>query len=350
MAINQTPGEIYFVRELDLLTHEVSRYVKVGLVRESDGRSSLERLDEHQTGNPRRLTLEKVIKTPAVSAVEGMLHGLFAANRVSGEWFDFDEKTLQDCIREAERLQKEVVANIEIISEAARLKDVPSTDEIKQPNKEIEDHFSNYIDASFCLSQCKNMDAEIRELLIEAEQKEENVQHLIEKQERKGRTVLDKEALQKNHPDVFSRFLTVETKISGKVTFAKVDLLENSMGLLGPDVDQCMHEIYEAINKVSTGQAPIDSLQDHRLRLEEFTSASEWHQEIAIANIKAFCGNAKEIEGIFKWPRIEVSKEVFNEKLFKESEPDLYAQYSSVGKDVVAHKVKLSKANPNKPE
>ncbi len=45
MAINLTPGEIYFIREKDVLTHEVSNYVKVGLVREGEDRGSDERVN-----------------------------------------------------------------------------------------------------------------------------------------------------------------------------------------------------------------------------------------------------------------------------------------------------------------
>lgn len=349
MAINQTPGEIYFVREQDLLTHEISRYVKVGLVRESDGRTSHERLDEHQTGNPRKLLLEKVIETPAVSAIEGVLHGLFAANRVSGEWFDFDQKTLDMCIHEAERLKREASENIATIAEAARLKDVISTSEVKEPSKLIEDYFSEYVDATFCLSECKRLDAEIKALFIKAEESDEDVEHLIEKQERKGRVLLDKESLQKKYPEIFTKYSSIEKGVSGRAIFAKVDVLEISMGLIGPDVDDYMHDIWSAVERVSTGKVPVDVLQEHRLRLEEFSTAAEWHQEIAAANIKAYCGSACEITGILKWSRVETSKEIFNEKLFKESEPELYAKFSSATKDVVAHKVKLTKANPKKP-
>ena len=348
MAINQTPGEIYFIREQDLLTHEFSNYVKVGLVRESEGRSSEERLLEHQTGNPRNLSIHKVIKTPAVSAIEGVLHGLFAANRVSGEWFDFDQKALAKCVSEAEKLSKEAQANIEIIAEAARLKDVPSTAEVKKPTREIEDYFTEYLDATFCLAECKRRDKILKELFVRAEENEEDVQHLIEKQERKGRTLLDKEALSAAHPDIFSKYSFTETTVSGRANFTKVDNAEISLALLGPDVDDFMFELQEAIMKVESGAVSIDFLQDYSLRLAEFTTAAEWHQEIAIANIKAFCGTAAEVEGILKWSRTSTTKEIFNEKLFKEQEPDLFAEFSTTGDDVIAHKVKMTKANLKK--
>ena len=348
MAINQTPGEIYFIREQDFLTHEYSRYVKVGLVRENDKRASEDRLDDHQTGNPRKLSIYKVVETPAVSAIEGVLHGLFASNRVSGEWFDFDQVTLDRCVEEAEKLKKEAEENIEIIALAAQLKDVPSTDEIKTATPEIHDYFSEYINATFCLSECKNRDKALRALFIKAEEAEEEVEHLIEKQDRKGRTVLDRDALEAAHPGIIAKYTFSEPIVTGRVSFAKVDVLEISMSLLGPDVDDFMYDLQESIAKVEAGTESVNSLQEYSLRLAEFTTAAEWHQEIAVANIKAFCGNAAGIDGILKWNRTKSIKDVFNEKLFKEEEPNLFEEFSSTGESVVAHKAKMTKANPKK--
>ena len=48
-----TPGEIYFVRETDYLTKELTPYVKIGLVRAAEFRDTANRILEHQTGNPR---------------------------------------------------------------------------------------------------------------------------------------------------------------------------------------------------------------------------------------------------------------------------------------------------------
>lgn len=349
MAINQTPGEIYFIRERDFLSHQITNYVKVGLVREKDDRGSEERLLEHQTGNPRELFIDKVVKTQAVSAIEGLLHGLFAQHRVSGEWFDFAPDVLEKCIAEAERLAKEAEANISTIAEAARLKDLPSSGEAKAPTPEIEEYFSTYTEASFCLSECKNKANAIKELYIKAaEDDEEDVEHLVEKQERKARVTLDKEALFAAHPDIVAKYTTSTSSISGRATFASVDHMETSMGLLGPDADDFMMEVQKAINLVEDGKEKVDYLQDYDLELTQLTTAAEWLQEISMANIKAFCGDASEVTGILKWARKEVVKEAFNEKLFKESEPALYEEFSSTGEGVVAHKVKKTKANPKK--
>ena len=58
-------GEIYFIREQAHSTSDLTPLVKIGLVREHGGRSSHERVQEHQTGNPRTLVLidENIIST-----------------------------------------------------------------------------------------------------------------------------------------------------------------------------------------------------------------------------------------------------------------------------------------------
>ena len=54
--MNLTPGQLYFINEQDIKTGERSNYYKIGIVRESFERDSKDRLLEHQTGNPRKLS------------------------------------------------------------------------------------------------------------------------------------------------------------------------------------------------------------------------------------------------------------------------------------------------------
>ena len=52
-------GELYFLRETDYVTGQLTPFTKIGIVR--DGRGSADRLRDHQTGNPRTLVLHSVI-------------------------------------------------------------------------------------------------------------------------------------------------------------------------------------------------------------------------------------------------------------------------------------------------
>ena len=107
MAIDLAPGEIYFIGEVDVRSKEPSSYVKIGLVRERDDKRVDERVLEHQTGNPRQLTLLRSIKTPCVSKVENHLHRSFATSQVSGEWFHLDAQGLDESMALCEQLAED---------------------------------------------------------------------------------------------------------------------------------------------------------------------------------------------------------------------------------------------------
>jgi hypothetical protein len=165
------PGEIYFIRGLDLITLEKSPYVKIGLVgdrKESDSaisggdettndelgfeddaqeveasdetvdeaevesttyeqytvRKSRDRLKEHQTGNPLKLVLNDALVVPsvAVSATEKAMHNLFAMKRVRGEWFFIpDDSELEEVIDQCRRFETELAAHRDVILRAAEL-------------------------------------------------------------------------------------------------------------------------------------------------------------------------------------------------------------------------------------
>ena len=110
-------GEIYFIGEKDLRTKEFTQYFKVGIVRENENnadRDSTQRLLEHQTGNPRELYIESVVKTELVELVETLLQKKFAPLGVRGEWMLLDSDELAKVKSEAEILAAEAS---EIISD-----------------------------------------------------------------------------------------------------------------------------------------------------------------------------------------------------------------------------------------
>jgi len=106
--MNLKLGELYFVREQDPLTREISGYVKIGLVKENGGRTSESRLEEHQTGNPRDLIIHAVVTTAAIIAVETTMHGIYAPKRVNGEWFQLANRELAGAVEAAQGLAEEV--------------------------------------------------------------------------------------------------------------------------------------------------------------------------------------------------------------------------------------------------
>jgi len=110
MTNSSTPGTLYFITERDPFCDAQAAYVKIGLVRDNDmGRSSDDRLLEHQTGNPRSLRIAASISTSApISALEASVHQRLAAHRVSGEWFRIGDSGIQQFLDAAEELKAEL--------------------------------------------------------------------------------------------------------------------------------------------------------------------------------------------------------------------------------------------------
>jgi hypothetical protein len=160
-------GEIYFIGEKDLRTKEVTPYFKVGIVRENPenaDRDSTQRLLEHQTGNPRELYIERVVKTDLVELVETLLHKSFAPLGVRGEWMLLSAVELAQVQKEAEKLAKEaaeITADLEkaekLAKEISSEEVIPTTDEIKALN-EI------YLESNAKLKSCEEMQDLIKEM------------------------------------------------------------------------------------------------------------------------------------------------------------------------------------------
>jgi len=104
MVTKIDPGELYFITSIDPKTGKSQGFYKIGIVR--NHRETAERISEHQTGNPHRVVPYAVIKTEAPLLIEQILHATYRANRMSTEWFRFDETERDAAIKEAKRLDK----------------------------------------------------------------------------------------------------------------------------------------------------------------------------------------------------------------------------------------------------
>ncbi len=343
MAVVLTPGEIYFIQEIDPVTKKFTSYVKVGLVREVEGRDSASRLDEHQTGNPRTLHLHKVVKTTAVAAVEGLLHGLYAPYRVHGEWFDFDNKTLTSCINRAEELAKEAKANLKYFEKAESLKGVLSTKPAKKATSKAEDFFTDYKAAKFALDEIGHRISKIKQLYVEAAESGEDVDGLVETIERKQAAKLDVEALLAAYPKLRKKYTEITKTISPRFKWAPFENDLDSLNFLGDNVDDLIFEADKAIAVAKKSKKRLEDLKEIELQLIEYYTAAEWQAEVAEVNIRTLCGDAEGIEGICTWKRVEKVTEKFNEKKFKAENPELFQQFSTGGGTTVAHKAKRNR-------
>lgn len=110
MTISSTSGTLYFITERDPFDDAQTSFVKIGLVRDNGtGRSSDDRLLEHQTGNPRQLVVAGSIATVAsVSAFETAVHQRLAPHRVNGEWFRIPSEGITRFIDEATHVKQDI--------------------------------------------------------------------------------------------------------------------------------------------------------------------------------------------------------------------------------------------------
>ena len=98
-------GQIYFLDEIDPRGQK-SNYIKIGKISPNDkGRSSLDRLKEHQTGNPRQLNERYVLETLAdVSRLESILHNSFSTRRIRDEWFISNGGNIDSFVKKAKEI------------------------------------------------------------------------------------------------------------------------------------------------------------------------------------------------------------------------------------------------------
>jgi len=76
---------IYFAIE-----QPYNNYVKIG----KTNKCEFKRMNELQTGNPRRLNVFFTLKTSIDKKVENKFHKIYKTYNVSGEWFDMDKVEL----------------------------------------------------------------------------------------------------------------------------------------------------------------------------------------------------------------------------------------------------------------
>ena len=150
-------GELYFIRENDVRTGELTPYVKIGIVRDKSGdeRTSEDRALEHQTGNPRKLFVESIIKTPSVTEIEKIVHLLYAEERIYGEWFDFTREKFESAKKMATDLVQMAIDNQDKFEMADSLASKASKDSMALSLSLISLFVSDTVfDASFILVGC----------------------------------------------------------------------------------------------------------------------------------------------------------------------------------------------------
>jgi hypothetical protein len=335
-------GEIYFIGEKDLRSKEVTPYFKVGIVRENPDnadRDSTQRLLEHQTGNPRELYIESVVKTDLVELVETLLHKSFAPLGVRGEWMLLSAAELAQVQKEAEKLAKEaaeITADLEkaekLAKEISSEEVIPATDELKSLN-EI------YLESNAKLKSCEEMQDLIKEILADAledEDEEEEVEAFVQVQERKGKSVFNEESFKSKYASIYSQFTVTKSTVKGTASFSGSRAFKREFKEFDPGFAALVDGFDPLVEKIKTGKEKKEVLHGFSLDLRRVNAEALWMKMKAESKIKVACGTNAGIDGVFKWARTEKVTESLDRKALKEAHPDLVAEFTTAGEAVKA--------------
>jgi hypothetical protein len=317
------PGEIYFVREWFRGESKPSPFIKIGLV--ALDRTSDERLKQHQTGNPRRLYNEHVVKTDAVHRVEAVLHKLFAVDRVSGEWFDFsNEATYKAAVDKAKSLAEEMRVLVPLFEEVAALELLPSAGEELEESEEAEALAREFAIAQTKLTSCENLKKQIRDLLSKALDEGVDTKGAASKTKVEPAPDFNVSELKKREKDLYDAYAEdVPTWSSEFALWPKKfkDVVLDS-GFL---------ESYKAIE---TAIAAIEDITDSyqlvepELALTNLTVLAQWDSDFAEARLKKICGDRPGIKGAVTWVRKFKTRKKFNEAKFADEKTEKWLEYT----------------------
>jgi len=331
-----TAGEIYFVRERDIKSGDVTPYVKIGIVREGakGPRTSEERLLEHQTGNPRNLFLHEVINTPAVEEIETRLHRTFAEQAVSGEWFVFDSDQLAQAVKKTNELAADAVANLGALEQAEEFKKELSNGQTIQPSSEAKRWHAVFLQSNEIIKLIKKLKVDFQELLLESTDDIQVVEHILTQQTRTGSTFFNIERFAEKHPELYSKYLLKETSFYQRFKVNTPKAKEFSLDQVNPQAWKLLDNFGRMLEFTPESTAAQEVLHGHYLRVLGIESEALWKKQIAEAQLKTLCGPNEAIESICSWPRENKERLVFDLEAFESENAKLYAQFVDKRDDV----------------
>ena len=316
------PGWIYFIREEDYLDRSVGRYVKIGLT----ARTVAIRIAEHQTGNPRR----EFEATPSnyielMDYGETYLHHYFAAERIGGEWFDFDDPFLASDLRPViDNLETEMAAVAGSFRRWKELNNIPSNGTVRTATPTEAGWGVDFTAAYEQLTVAKAiLDTHKNNLknLLGNNKAIDTIMHIQQKTKNPtfNQTVFEgiltaAQLLQCNSPTTsWSRSLNMLNKGQDLATLdptVKLAFDASEIGLNSPS----------ATNMAGATLPLTQAIQDENsamLNAMRDVKVQEWECLKAQAKLVEALDDSLEIDGILKWKREQTTASKFDRKLAK---------------------------------
>ena len=331
-----TAGELYVIGEIDLRTSQKTNYYKVGIVREKKERTSAERLKDHQTGNPRKLFVHDFIKCQVVEEVETVFHKLMAPKGVRGEWLELEESELAQAIELIKRLNQEVNDHYGFFEHAELLKKQESSEDVLSADEEILGWHKSYAAADVRSKAAGKVLKLISDALKEAVSSGVELNQIVEIQLKEGRKSFDKESFREQYADLYEKYVTFEETSKQRFTPTIPKEVKDSLNEIDPELFNTLEVIEGFIDDVKSSKRTYQELHGQYLRVLSIEADADWIKTIAEARIKTACAAAGGIEGVCTWSRANETRQAFDEKLFREENPDLADQFTTIGVNVQA--------------
>ena len=335
-GVNLTPGTLYFINEHDVKTGERTSYYKVGIVRDSDSRNAIKRLLEHQTGNPRKLTVVSELYTPGVEYIETTLHKLYARNLIFGEWMDLTQPELNNVIKRATELKHEfelLLPSIQLVKDLSKIisngKILPCSEEANTLAQQAHTYRS-------IIKTCNSLTERYREFLEEAIDEGVELPENTKKQPRAGAIKFDEKLFAERYPDLYEKYVLDKTSISGSFRYVKSKLDIEVSSVLSVEEQESLSKFSDLIESPVKNLEYAFTLQDAHLKVVELSRFAEWNEMIVKVKLQVLNGENDGIESICSWKRIEKAEQKLDSKLVKNNHPEEYAECSVQGQSTEA--------------
>jgi hypothetical protein len=293
-------GEIYFIGERD--ANAFSDFVKIGLVREREGRDSNDRIKEHQTGNPRPLHLHHVVPTVLVSIVENTLHRENAGQRVLGEWFRMPQDALDRAVARCVELATTYAGHVPTLESAEALESVVSNGTVAPATEEARFWHAKYVQADAASKLIGSAKEAFKGLVRKLYESGVDISAVGTIKEQPGVKRFSKSKFREQYPELWAQFSETSSKI-----VARFSVLGDKDAT---DEEPALDDARALLSAATVANESSVDYTDALLRMHALylglLGQESLHDEqkfLATAHLKTLCGDNESIEGVCRWKR-----------------------------------------------
>jgi hypothetical protein len=327
-----TSGIIYFIGEIEVLSRKKSNFVKIGLVRTTNGESAvsaINRLYEHQAKQPRELFIIDEVNTNCVSIVEALLHVKLAQKKVRGEWFILNDDEVKAAIHQCRELANEFDQHSKVALTAENLALCASSNEVLMASDNAIAWVNEYQKSVHVIKSCETVIKRIMKLVMDATElgiDTTNVGFMRQKTTRSFNAL----GFSEKYPEIYNSFLRRSSDRLRRtfqiLSQPKSDTSFYDDGSL-TDFHVAVAESVKTADRYEAGDTKIENLKISYLELTKYKKEAEVDKAIASDYLKSYCGTAREIQGVCRWDRTENSNYELSRSDLKRSHPDEYEEF-----------------------